>query len=129
MAQFDVYTANVCHVDDNKQDYRPILQLKSNPNAKWAFCTITKNIERQWSTDVRITDLEAAHLDLPSAARLSERLSGKPTKMRKIGHLAPLDAAKVLVVLNTPHKVYTHKTEEFDDEFTINSILNEVLDD
>lgn len=129
MAQFDVYTAAVHHVDNEGQDYRPILQLKSDPDAKWAFCTITKNINRKWRTDVRITDLEAAHLKVPSAARLSERLSNKPSKLKKIGHLAPVDAANVLIVLNTPHKVNSHKTEEFDDEFTINSILTEVLND
>ena len=129
MAQFDVYMANIKHVDNEIVDHRPILQLKKNPEAKWAFCTISKNIERGWSTDVRITDLNAAHLDLPSVARLSERLSNKPSKMRKIGHLALIDIANVLHVLNTPHKVYSHVAEEFDDNFSIQSILNEVIHD
>lgn len=129
MAQFDIYTANIRHTDDASVDYRPILQLKSNTEERWAFCTISKNIERNWRTDVRISDLKAAHLNLPSVARLSERLSNKPSKMRKIGHLAPIDIANVLRVLNTPHKVYSHVAEELDDDFSIQSILNEVIHD
>lgn len=127
MAKFDIYTATVHFTDKEESKSRPIIQIKDNPNAPNAFAMISGTKKKLYPGDVIITAWREAGLTEPSRVRLGERLDCPESIKTKnpLGKLSIEDAIEVQLQFKTPHKVKKHIAEELDDEFTINSILED----
>ena len=129
MAVFDIYTAKVYFDDDpSKFKFRPVVQVLEDASAPNAFAVITKNTKRKGAGEVEVKDHIRCNLEYPSTIRLTQRLS-EPKHKKLIGRL---DSETIIDIIQSRTKAYrksTHKTEDIDDEFTINSILTEVIND
>ena len=125
MAKFDIYTATVHYTDKEGSKPRPIVQIKDNPNSPNAFAMISGTKKKMYPGDVKITNWVEAGLDEHSRVRLDERLDlPESIKHKKpVGRLLVEDAVEVQLQFKTPHKIKKHFAEEFDDEFTIASML------
>lgn len=130
MAQFDIYIAKVYYSEtDPRYEFKPVVQIKSNAKSKDSFAVITHVDPREgWPGEIPIENYTDCGLHKKSTIRITQRLD-EPIKKKYVGTLTNDLAAKVVYAMHVKHRIQRHKTEEFDDEFTINSILNEVLDD
>ena len=129
MAMFQLYWANVTFIEENKTKRRPILQLTSDLSTNCCFAEVSSQLWHESEIDIVLDDWQLAGLLEPSLARLGERC-GSPSNLEGyIGKLNRHDVKKIIEGLKHVATLNIHKVEEFDDEFTINSMLTEVLDD
>lgn len=130
MSKFDVYIASVYFVDTGEYKNRPVVQIKENPHSPNSFAMISTTEKDFYSGDVPITDKNSAGLKSKkkSRIRLSERLDyPESIKMKQpVGRLCEKDIKEVEKAIHIPHKIKKHFAEDLDDEFTINSILEQV---
>ena len=130
MALYDIYTAKVFfHDDETKFEYKPVVQVKTDATKPNSFVVLTHEGPRKgWHGEIEVKNFKECGLHQKSTIRLTQRID-EPTKKKYIGTLTPDLAAKVTYELHIKHRIQKHKTEEFDDEFSIQSILNEVIHD
>ena len=126
MAQFDVFIAKVFFDDGVTSKNRPVVQLFDDANEKHCFATITSNTKKREKGDLMIVDYEACGLLKPSMIRLNKRIT-RPTKKKYIGSLTSTDQRNVAMTLKKSLIIESHVTEELDDNFDIDSILQEVI--
>ena len=127
MSRFDIYTARVHYIDEPNSKPRPIIQIKSDKNAPNSFAMISGTHKKKYPGDVDIEFWKEAGLKKPSRVRLGERVdlpecckTAKP-----VGKLLLEDAKNVHLEYLKPHKIQKHFAEEIDDEFTMNSMLED----
>lgn len=129
MSKFDVYIASVYFVDTGEYKNSPVVQIKEDPHSPNSFAMISTTEKALYSGDVLITDKYSAGLKSTktSRVRLSERLDyPQSVKTRQpVGRLCEKDIKEVEKAIHIPHKIKKHFAEEFDDDFTINSFLEE----
>ena len=130
MALYDLYTAKVYYSNPEEgHEWKPVVQIKENASDPDSFAVLTHHDPRaRYTGEIEVKDFKECGLKQKSTIRLTQRID-KPRKRRKIGTLTPELAAKVTTELFKPHKIEHHQTEDIDDDFTIGSILNEVLND
>ena len=129
MAMFELYWANVMFLEENETKRRPVLQLSSDLSTNTCFAEVSSQLWHESPIDIILDDWRLAGLKEPSLARLGERC-GQPSNLNEyIGKLNRHDLKKILEGLKHVVNINVHKVEELDDEFTINSILTEVIND
>ena len=128
MAKYDVYWTYVKYADNPKKGKRrPVVQIKDDQNERGAFAKITsskKGVKRKHA--IRITNLQSAGLyNDPSAVQLNNRLVNKP-ELKYAGSLAVEDIRRLRLheALDESQIEYRF-AEEFDDNFTISSMLED----
>lgn len=128
MSKYDVYWTYVKYADDpSKGKRRPVVQIKDNPQEKGAFAKITasnKGVKRKHA--IVISDLEEAGLyKSPCAVQLNNLLLNQP-ELEYAGTLSERDIRNIeLHEAIEEDEVEYRLAEEFDDEFTLYSILTD----
>ena len=125
MAQFDVFIAKVFYDDGVTSKYRPVVQLFNDENRDNCFAIITSNMRKRETGDLHVKDYITCGLDKPSTIRLNKRIT-KPTKKKFVGKLSKEDRRNVILNMKKELIIESHLTEEIDDDFNIQSILQEV---
>lgn len=127
MALFDIYVAKVFFANPEEGfEWKPVVQIKDNPELSNSFAVITSHPPRShYHGEVLVEDFEACGLTKRSTIRLTQRIDN-PTKKRRIGTLTPKIAALVEFELFRKHRIEHDMTEDYDDEFSIHSILEGV---
>ena len=129
MAMFELYWANVLFLEGDENKRRPVLQLSSDLSTNTCFAEVSSQLWHESTTDIVLDDWRLAGLKEPSLARLGERC-GKPSNLNDyIGKLNRHDIKKIIEGLKHVVNINVHKVEELDDNFSIQSILNEVIHD
>lgn len=132
MAKYDVYWAVICYADNpSEKKRRPVVQLKDDPDEKGAFVKITKtNRNADKYGGIRIRDIKSAGLYEPSSTiQLVNRISNKPS-LEYAGRLSEYDIRQVELHESIDEsKIEYRLAEEIDDDFDIQSILQEVESD
>lgn len=133
MAKYDIYWV-VLHFADkpNITARKPVVQIKDNPEEKGAFAIITsKGYKYKGKPHViNIDNLTGTGLWEPdSVIRYNRRLLNNPTK-KKAGRLCKetiraIELHEAVSDVEIEYKM----AEEFDDEFTITSMMTEANDD
>lgn len=124
MAQFDVFIAKVFY-DDVTAKYGPVIQLFNDESRDNCFAIITSNLRKRETEDLHVKDYITCGLDKPSTIRLNKRIT-KPTKKKFVGKLSKEDQRNVILTMKKELIIESHLTEEIDDNFDIQSILQEV---
>ena len=126
MSKYDVYWAYVKYAEDSKRGKRrPVVQIKDNAEEKGAFAKITsseKGVNRKHA--LKLFDISSAGLyNEPSAIQINNRLLNKP-ELSYSGRLCEDDIRQIELYEELEEDEIEYRlSEEFDDDFTLNSIL------
>ena len=131
MAKFDLYSAKSYFAQDpTKFERVPVVQIKEDENAPNAFALLTSKGARQGvHGEIVVKDWQSCGLTKPSVIRITQRLNNPVHSKKYIGKLNEETIAEVVKALRVKHRIQKHKTEELDDDFSIQAILNEVIHD
>ena len=128
MAKYDVYWTYVKYADDPKKGKRrPVVQIKDDETEKGAFAKITaseKGTKRKHAVVLR--DIEEAGLyKRPCAVQLNNLLLNLP-ELDYSGRLSEHDIRSIELHESIAEEDIEYRfAEEFDDDFTIDSMLED----
>ena len=128
MAKYDVYWTYVKYADNPKKGKRrPAVQIKDNLEEKGAFAKITsseKGVNRKHA--LKLFDISSAGLyNEPSAIQINNRLLNKP-ELSYSGRLCEDDIRQIELYEDLEEDEIEYRlAEEFDDDFTISSMMED----